>query len=98
MLARRGEPFDSDKHLFEIKWDGTRAQARITDGGYLLTNRNRRDLTARYPELAFLADLEPGSVTPSIIRHDIWPLNHWANLRHDSTLAARLSKSRYGLV
>jgi DNA ligase D-like protein (predicted ligase) len=62
MLARRGEPFDSDEHLFEIKWDGTRAQARITDGGYLLTNRNRRDLTTRYPELAFLADLEPGLI------------------------------------
>ena len=34
MLARSGEPFDSDRHLFEIKWDGTRAQAHCTGGAY----------------------------------------------------------------
>jgi ATP-dependent DNA ligase len=27
MLAKPGEPFDSEKHLFEIKWDGTRTLA-----------------------------------------------------------------------
>jgi ATP-dependent DNA ligase len=25
MLAKRGDPFDSQEHLFELKWDGTRA-------------------------------------------------------------------------
>ena len=47
MLARKGEPFDSDAHLFEIKWDGTRAQARLPgDGSYLLANRRERGAAA----------------------------------------------------
>ena len=29
MLARPGAPFDSDTHLFEIKWDGTRMLAFV---------------------------------------------------------------------
>ena len=29
MLAKAGEPFDSDDYLFEIKWDGTRALCSI---------------------------------------------------------------------
>jgi ATP-dependent DNA ligase len=65
MLARPGEPFDSDEHLFEIKWDGTRALA-FMDGGaeksYRLLNRRRVDLTDRYPELACLRGLPPGTV------------------------------------
>ena len=39
MLARSGAPFDSERHLFEIKWDGTRAQARRAEADYALTNR-----------------------------------------------------------
>ena len=62
MLAQKGEPFDSDAHLFEIKWDGTRAQVRLPgDGSYLLTNRRQRDLTARYPEFDFLGELDAGA-------------------------------------
>ncbi|MCA8956697.1 MAG: ATP-dependent DNA ligase [Planctomycetes bacterium] len=60
MLARRAEPFDSDEFLFEIKWDGTRAQGRITDRGAVWTNRRRADLTDRYPELAGLGELGEG--------------------------------------
>ena len=37
MLAKSGDPFDSDEHLFEIKWDGTRGLARIEDGEVQLT-------------------------------------------------------------
>ncbi len=29
MLAQAGQPFDSDDHLFEIKWDGARCLAVI---------------------------------------------------------------------
>ncbi len=29
MLAHPGRPFDSDQHLFEIKWDGIRALAFV---------------------------------------------------------------------
>lgn len=62
MLAKIGRPFDSDHHLFEVKWDGTRAIALIDGGAYRMHNRKRRDMRMRYPELAFLAGLEPGLV------------------------------------
>lgn len=60
MLAVLGEPFDSDRHLFEVKWDGFRALARIDDQGCRLTSRNRVDLTARFKDLAFLRRARPG--------------------------------------
>ena len=62
MLAKAGKPFDSDKYLFEIKWDGTRALAFIDRRGHQLLNRRRVDMTSRYPEFAFLADLDCGTV------------------------------------
>lgn len=62
MLAAPGQAFDSDDYLFEIKWDGTRVLAFLEQGSYRLVNRRQVDLTARYPEFAFLANLAPGSV------------------------------------
>lgn len=63
MLARSAPPFDSEQHLFEIKWDGTRAIALVDgdDGALRLHNRNRFDLTARFPELDCLRALPPGT-------------------------------------
>ena len=55
MLATLGEhPFSDPNWLFEIKWDGVRALARIEDGASTLRSRNGADITKRYPELAFL--------------------------------------------
>src|SRR5205823_13849355 len=62
MLAKRGVPFDSPEHLFEIKWDGTRVLAFVDSRGYRLVNRHRVDVTERYPELGFLHDLPAGIV------------------------------------
>src|SRR5438128_9462476 len=62
MLALPGKAFDSDDYLFEIKWDGTRTLAFLEQGAYRLVNRRKVDLTHRYPEFAFLADLAPGTV------------------------------------
>ncbi len=63
MLAELGDrPFDSPEHLFEVKWDGIRALAFVEGGGVRLMGRSRSDLTGRYPELAFLAGIEPGAV------------------------------------
>lgn len=61
MLARRCEPFDSEDYLFEIKWDGMRAQAGVHGGGYTLMNRHERDLITRYPELESLRQLPDGT-------------------------------------
>jgi bifunctional non-homologous end joining protein LigD len=44
------EPFDDDKWIFEIKWDGVRAIAVCSEETMLLS-RNRRDITKTYPEL-----------------------------------------------
>ncbi|HVL63717.1 MAG TPA: non-homologous end-joining DNA ligase [Actinomycetota bacterium] len=49
------EPFDDDRYLFEMKWDGVRALAACTTETLLLS-RNGRDITSTYPELASLHD------------------------------------------
>lgn len=50
MLARPASAFDSDEHLFEIKWDGTRGLAFVGDDIRIM-NRRRVDISERYPEL-----------------------------------------------
>lgn len=62
MLAQQGQPFDSDEHLFEIKWDGIRATAYVDRGSYRLMSRRAVDITQRYPEFEFLSQLPPGTV------------------------------------
>ena len=62
MLARAGRPFDSQEHLFEIKWDGIRALAYIERGAYRLLSRHGQDLSEQFPELAVLAELPSGTV------------------------------------
>ena len=53
MLATlQPEPFDSDDHIFELKWDGTRALGFLApDGKVRFQNRRLYDITYRYPEL-----------------------------------------------
>jgi bifunctional non-homologous end joining protein LigD len=38
--------------LFEVKWDGYRAIAKVSGGEATLTSRNGNDLTARFPNVA----------------------------------------------
>src|SRR6266700_93385 len=55
MLATLAEhPFSDPHWLFEIKWDGVRALARIENGTLALRSRTGVDITKRYPELASL--------------------------------------------
>jgi ATP-dependent DNA ligase len=56
------EPFDSDHHLFEIKWDGIRCLAFVDAGRVRLQSRDLIDITAQFPELGCLAHLPDGSV------------------------------------
>ncbi len=51
-----GEPFHSNSHLFQLKWDGVRMLAFVTRDGVFLQNRRGRDKTLQYPELAVLKD------------------------------------------
>ena len=51
MMAKTGDPFDSNNHFFELKWDGLRALMFLQNGKLELQNRNLRDVTASYPEI-----------------------------------------------
>lgn len=45
------EPFDREGWLFEVKWDGYRAIAKIGEGNLHLYSRNQQTLNAQYPEI-----------------------------------------------
>lgn len=50
-------PFDDPKWFFELKWDGYRALVRIeADGTVAIASRNGNDFTAKFAELASLAE------------------------------------------
>jgi len=44
-------PFNSDEHLFEVKWDGIRAQLARDPEGIRLTDRRGGDLLKLVPEM-----------------------------------------------
>jgi bifunctional non-homologous end joining protein LigD len=74
MLAVRSEPFDSGEFLFEVKWNGVRALAAADAGGWRLWGRELADYRERYPELAFLRRLPPGTVLDGevvLLRHGV---------------------------
>src|SRR3989440_135831 len=50
-------PFSDPNWLFEIKWDGVRALARIENGALTLRSRTGVDMDKRYPELASLPNV-----------------------------------------
>ncbi len=53
MLAESREtPFDSADHIFELKWDGTRAIAFVRGGRHRFQNRRLSFIEGRYPDLA----------------------------------------------
>lgn len=54
-------PNDEVGWAFEIKWDGMRALAAIEDGTVTLTSGRGRDVTASYPELAAMGQIDVGT-------------------------------------
>jgi len=46
------EPFDDPDWLFEVKWDGYRVEAVVSDGTVRLWTRNRQDAARYFPDLA----------------------------------------------
>ena len=58
MLAElAAEPFDSDRHLFEPKWDGYRCLAFIRPGETVLQSRNLRLITAEFAPVSRLHEV-----------------------------------------
>jgi bifunctional non-homologous end joining protein LigD len=49
------EPFDDDRWLFELKWDGYRGIAVVEKDKVTLTSRNGKDLLHQFPEMKELA-------------------------------------------
>jgi bifunctional non-homologous end joining protein LigD len=58
MLAslRHELPEDEESYGWELKWDGLRAIAYVSEGTVRLVSRNDKEMAASYPELAVLAD------------------------------------------
>src|ERR1700687_2826305 len=56
LAALADRPFSDPNWLFEIKWDGVRALARIENGALTVRSRTGVDIARRYPELASLPD------------------------------------------
>jgi len=50
MLAKSSPPINSEKHIFELKWDGTRCIFFVNKKSVRLQNRRLIDITHRYPE------------------------------------------------
>lgn len=48
------EPFPSDRHIFQVKWDGVRMLVFSSRGDYRLQGRRLKDKTRVYPELSGL--------------------------------------------
>lgn len=98
MLAKTGKPFDSDRHLFEVKWDGVRAVAYVERDGLRLHSRHRRDLIGRYPELEVLRKLPPGTILDGelcVIGSDGKPDFH-AALTREASRGGRMIKATRG--
>jgi bifunctional non-homologous end joining protein LigD len=53
--APAAEPFDSQKHFFELEWDSLRALLFIEGGHVRVQDVYQRDVTSRFPELGQLA-------------------------------------------
>jgi bifunctional non-homologous end joining protein LigD len=53
-------PPDDGRWAYEMKWDGMRALAGVEDGACWLTSRAGNDATARFPEIAGIADAVGG--------------------------------------
>jgi bifunctional non-homologous end joining protein LigD len=56
MLAKVGQVPNGDGCAFEIKWDGIRALGYARHGKWKMLSRRQEDVTARYPELAGIAE------------------------------------------
>ena len=55
-LLAEGIPRAADRYGFEFKWDGIRAVCYWNGQSFRLQTRNRKEVTARYPELWALRD------------------------------------------
>ena len=90
MLASHGTaiPLGPD-WAHEIKWDGMRVVADVTEGQLTLLSRNENDVTTRFPELSILAS--PGMPDDMLLDGEVVSLD--GGLPSFSYLAERMHVS-----
>ncbi|MCW0212060.1 MAG: non-homologous end-joining DNA ligase [Pseudonocardia sp.] len=59
MLATPGGLPTGPEWVYEVKWDGMRVLAEVTDGVLRLSTRTGQDITANFPEFAGIAEIAP---------------------------------------
>ena len=71
MLATPGDlPISDDRSWsYEVKWDGMRALATVSTGGFRLTSRTGNDVTGRFPEVS--SAVPPGLPAGSVLDGEI---------------------------
>jgi ATP-dependent DNA ligase len=63
MLAQAAqEPFDSEQHAFEVKWNGVRALVFVEKKSLRIQSRQGLNITSQFPELSLLRLLPSGTV------------------------------------
>jgi bifunctional non-homologous end joining protein LigD len=90
MLASQGTTIPrGEQWAHEIKWDGMRVLADVTDGRLKLLSRNENDVTATFPELSTLVG--PGRPDDMLLDGEVVALD--AGVLSFSTLAERMHVS-----
>ena len=77
-------PFDRENWIFEIKWDGYRTIAEITESSVRLHSRKRKSLNGYFPELVeTLGNLRGEAVLDGeVVVLDVEGRSHFEQLRH----------------
>ena len=73
--ASAGDLHDGDAWAFEMKWDGFRALAHVSQGRVRLVSRSGKDMSVTYPELQALAEQVPAGALPVVLDGEIVALD-----------------------
>lgn len=57
LLKQTGKPFDSNEHIFEVKFDGIRAVLFVSPKELVIQSRNKKNITHLFPELQSIKSL-----------------------------------------
>ncbi|MFD6030861.1 ATP-dependent DNA ligase [Cellulosimicrobium funkei] len=73
--ASAGDLHDGDAWAFEMKWDGFRTLAHVSEGRVRLVSRSGKDMSVTYPELQALAEQVPAEALPVVLDGEIVALD-----------------------
>lgn len=96
MLATPGDLPTGPGWLYEVKWDGMRLLADVTESRLDLRSRSGRDVTANFPELAGLVELAPDVLLDGevvLVEHGV-PSFHALADRMQSPVQERVALAR----